>query len=273
MLNLLNPSYRGAARGPLGSGSIWGDLPRDTGASGKGWHDFTDFKELPAHTSTSGGSFTGMLGRWHAYLDQGATITNPTGGAVDAGIVVGSDGDNECATLITRGKAMMAHTSPKLYFEGELETSTIADTKHGFFFGLTQWGLAATDVLLADDGTLADRNLFGFHRLEGDGDKLDLVCKADGQTAQTLIADAITLVAATSIRVGFKLIPINPIAKRIVVYADGVPLTSFVTTTVMAAATFPSDINMGFGLCVNNATGSTPGTTTFKWIRAAQLPA
>jgi hypothetical protein len=268
---MLNPRYRGATAGDLGSGSIWGDLPANIDDPRVGWHDFTDFNEIPPHSSSSGGSVTANEGRWSVYLDQGGFIRNPVTADENVGLEIGSDGDNEIANMITRGKMFVASAARPAWFEAELAVSTIADTTFGVFCGITEWAVSATDVLLNDSGALADRNLLGFHRLEADGDKLDIVYKADGQTAQTLLADAATLVAATNIRIGFKLIPTNPTTKRVVFYVNGAPLTTYLTTTLMDAATFPDDVNMGFGLCVANAAGSSPGSAAFRWMRAAQL--
>jgi hypothetical protein len=64
--------------------------------------------------------------------------------------------------------------------------------------------------------------------------------------------------------------PDAPAAQRIKFFADGVPLTTYVTSTQMAAVTFPSDINLGPCFAVMNATGSTPGNSTCRWFQFAQ---
>lgn len=267
----LNPRYTGSTLTGLGSGSIWNDLPANISEPGKGFHVFLDNTDIPKHAST-GSAVTANLGPVNAYLDAGGFIRTPTTAVVDPGVEVGSDGDNELVTIIHGGaKGIMAGSSPTLWFEAEIKSSTIAATKHGWFVGLVEHAaLAATNVLLDDSDALADKNLIGFNKLVTGG-TVDIVYKADGQTAQTLLATATTLVADTYVRLGFKLIPKNPITKRVVFYVNGVAVSTYLTTTNMAAATFPSDVNLGVALTVNNATGSTPGYATFKWARLAQV--
>lgn len=247
----------------------WLEMVNDPG---QGTTFFDDFTEVPIHASTSGAAVSGPFGRYGSYIYQGGFISekNTTGG-VGGVAQFGSDGDNEGAAIGPAcGQFNLVSTKGLFVYEARLATSTITDTKHGFFCGMLEGGAIAAAVPMATDGTLADKNFIGFHRLEGDGDMLDIVWKADGQTQQTLLADAITLVADTFVKIGIIFDPLAPAAQRLKFFKNGVPLTTYGTATQMAAATFPSDIALGPCFATMNATGTTPGNTYVDWIRAAQ---
>jgi hypothetical protein len=231
--------------------------------------DGDDFLKFPPHGSTSGGAVSGALGNYSHYIYQGGGIAdaNVQGGA----LAFSSDGDNEGAALHTYAAPFkLTSTLKRFWFEARFKTSTIADTKHGIFVGLCESLGLSTAQPLDTAGAVMDKNLIGFHRLEGDGDKLDIVWKADGQTAVTLLADAVTLVADTFVKVGFTFDPDRETGKRLIFYYDGTEITTYGTGTQMAAVTFPSDICLGFIFGVMNATASTPGNSTLDWWQAAQ---
>lgn len=284
-MTMVTAIKRGSAdtgRGP--SDGIWADCPwlemlRDPG-KGLTWYE--EFMQFAPTASTSGGTVTEKNGGWSTFLSQNATIANistPTAIAQQGGqITLTSTGDNDGITLCSLTTPFLltaGSTVPtgKLWFEARLKSSTITDTKHGIWFGLLE-SLTPTAILpIADAGTLADKNFIGFHRLEGDGDQFDFVWKADGQTQQSLITDMISggLVADTYVKLGFVYDPSAPNTKKIKVFINGVPQTTYGTNTQMTAATFPSDICLGPALCIKLATASTPGTTTFDWLRCGQL--
>lgn len=273
MAHMVNPKWGGAQQIEMGSGAIWHDMPNNINEPGKGWMLFDNFSHLPKHASTSGGAVTAALGDYHCYLDQGGYIRSPTVAVADPGIECGADGDNEIVTLIHGGsaKALLSSSAPAMWFEGEFSTSLITSASQGIFFGLVERTLAATDVLLSDSDAVADLNLIGFKKTEAAA-TLTFTYKADGQTAQVPIASAATLAAATPVRVGFKLLPASRTSssKRIYVYVNGADVGTYITKTNMDAATFPSDINLGFGCSANNCTATNPGVATFKWWRLAQ---
>jgi hypothetical protein len=255
------------------SSAIWADCPLDEIKSdpNKGCHLFDDFVHglVPA---ASGG-----MGNWTAFLSSGGAVAD---GAAAGGVrTLSSDGDNEGAGICSGVGAfkicgIAGSETGKLWFEARIKSSTIADTKHGIFCGLMDGTAMSATVPIAADGTLADANLFGFHRLEGDGDKLDVVYKANGVTQVTAEADAITLEADTYIKVGFVW---DPAAHTITVYANGVVVTvndtELVAAVLGAAAgtVFPNDVAMKFVFIVLNATGTTPGSSSIDWVQIAQL--
>ncbi len=267
MAHSINPRYGGTQQTEMGSGAIWHDMPGNINEPGKGWMLYDNFSNL---SIIGAGSALGY-GGYSVYVDTGGYIRSPTVAVADPGCEFGSDGDNEIATALYSGgaKMLLAGTAPQAWFECEVSTSLITSAAQGIMAGVVERTAAATNVLLDDSDALADLNMLMFHKLEGTG-VWGIGYKADGQTAQVLAAGIKTPVAATRTRFGFKLMPHNPVSKRVVFFVDGTPLTTYLTTTQMAAATFPSDINLGPGFSANNATGSTPGVTTFYWWRAAQ---
>ncbi len=193
-------------------------------------------------------------------------ITDAAIANVDA-IAVVADDDNEGAVFTpqTSQIRITANTGRQVGFECRFKTSTIADTKAGFFMGLFEAIVPTATSHIQASGVMADKNFIGFHRLEGDGDKMDLVWKADGQT-QHSDADAVTLVADTFIKVGFYFDG----AGTIKFYVNEVALAAATYDAVLAdltAVTFPSDINLTMAFAMINAAGSSPCTTTLDWIR------
>ncbi len=263
--------YFGSTQGPLGSGSIWHDLPYNIAQPDVGFHWYTNFTDVPTPATTNAAA---NISEYSIFADTGGFARKPATGIADAHLEIGSDGDNELCTLIAGGsaKSYWTSTAKEAWFEVEFGSSTGATaTKGGSFVGLISDVAAATDMPLTDADAIADYPVLGFHKLETSGN-VDLVCKASGQTAQTLIATvgAFTGTTLQFKRFGLKLKPYNPIAKRVEVYVDGVKSATFITTTVMAAATFPNTVNLGFVACSNNAAGTSPYFTALRWARLAQ---
>jgi hypothetical protein len=224
-----------------------------------------NFALFPPHSSTAAGAVNENLGGYEAYLHQGGSITPA---ALGEGLTFASDGDNEGAGIGPGMAPFQIDTTNgyKLWFEALIELSTITDTKNGVFCGLIAANALAAAVPIADAGTLADTNFIGFHRLEGDGDAIDTVYKADGETQQTVKADAITIAAATAVKVGILFD-----GSAITFYANGVALDDGVAAAGIDAATFPDDVGLGLVFALKNATGTSPGSAKLKWWRAAQL--
>lgn len=224
-----------------------------------------------------------------AYWSNGFNLFGSDGAPVTAydadggGITVSSDGDNEGLSLQpTIAPLQIGQAYLPMWWEMRMKTSTITDTKHGFFAGLAALLTLSATVPITAAGALADVNLVGFHRLEGDGDALDTVYKADGVTQVTVKADAAVLVADTFFKVGMFFDP-NPAydiqdpnrsgAARynLKFYFNGRQLADVKAIPSAAGTDFPNDVRLApvFGLL--NATGSTPGSCTLDWIEYAQL--
>ncbi len=261
------------------SPNIWADCPWEEIQSGNipGVAFFDDFASFPKTPATTEGNW----GQYAQFSSTGGTITAGTGLGGEA--VFASDGDNEGASIRTLATPFkIIRTGKKFWFEARVKSSTITDTKHGFFLGLLADAALTATLPIAADGTLADTNLVGFHRLEGDGDAVDLVYKADGVTAVTTGADAITLEADTYVKLGMVFDPgVDPYVHDtdlsgdtkylLTFYLNNLRLADYKQIPSAAGTDFPNDVGLGLAFAVLNATGTTPGSSTIDWWRAAQV--
>lgn len=219
--------------------------------------DFNGFP-CPATNLTLG------VKNWRAFLSDGGTILD--GGIANmTSIQMTANDDNEAVVLAqtTAGIRITSNSGRQVAFEARLKVDTISDTKNGLFVGLFEPIDPTATSHMPDDGTLADENFIGFHRLEGDGDKIDIVYKADGQTQQSF-TDALTLVAGTFVKVGF----FFDGAETLKFYLDGAEYaTARLDKTDLDAATFPDDINLAPAIGYKAATGTTEGSNFFHWVR------
>jgi hypothetical protein len=274
-------SFAGSNTGMGYSGTIWGDCPVEelrgkqaTGPQGFLWEKI--FTSIPITPPTTEGNWGDMA----AFSDTGGTMTADTT-EIGGGVAIGSDGDNEGAsmrTVVVPAKIIL--TGGDFWFEARILTSTITDAKHNIFLGLMENVALTATVPITAAGALADKNLIGFQRPESarttagtGGAIMNAVYKADGQTAVNAQTDAVTLVAATYTNLGMKFIPKRNIGKGagyFLWFQDGVQVASYLVTTT-AGNPFPNDINLGFVFAVLNATASSPGTSTIKHVRMAQL--
>lgn len=247
------------------SPALWADCPWFDILEGvtEGYQHWCDFDNLPITPPTTEGNF----GQYKAFTSTGGTMVD--GATLGGALTIASDGDNEGASLgQTVQPVQISRSHGKLWFEARVKTSTIADTKHGIFLGLIDAAALSATVPIAADGTLADENFVGFHRLEGDGDKVDCVYKANGVTQVTVEADAVTLVADTYVKLGMVWDPDDDY--KLSFYSNGVLLDTYTMATT-DGDDFPNDVKLGLVFAVLNATGSTPGSSTIDWWRLAQL--
>lgn len=252
-------------RGP--SPALWGAFDKaNLLQPGRAVHMFEDFIQVP---TIAAGAMATLYGGLKGFASTGglASVAAVPGGA----LTFSSDGDDEGASIgtyhfpfiITNG------TYGDLFFEARIKTSTITDTKHNIFLGLMASASLTVDIpIVSTTDALADYDMIGFHRLAGDGDYVDTVFKASGQTAATVGANAKVLVADTWVKLGFRYDSKNNTVRF---YADGVELTDYVTSALVDGATFPNDVLMGPVFAVLNATGTTPGNSTIDWWRVAQI--
>jgi hypothetical protein len=262
---MLLPDYRGHNSGRGASPNIWYDLPPDiTWDNSVGWFFRDDFVNQPAVAAGS----VALYGSYHGFASTGgagAVSTSLPGGV----LTLSSDDDNEGASIAQAMKPFkIDRDQGKFWFEARIRTSTIADTKHGFFLGLIDTATLSATVPLTAAGALADQNLVGFHRLEGDGDYVDTVYKANGVTAVTVKADAGVLAADTWVKLGMKF---DPKDFKLRFYRNGTELDDTKTIPTADGTDFPNDVLLGMVFAVLNATGSTPGDSGIDWWQAAQL--
>lgn len=234
-----------------------------------------NFDTLPTTPPTTEGAF----GLFTAFTSTGGTIAATTSGR---GWTLASDGDNEGASIRAKSSPFkIARTTKKFVAEVQVKSSTITDTKHGIFVGLIENAALTATVPIAADGTLADQNLVGFHRLEGDGDYFDCVYKANGIAAVTVKSDAVAVASDTWVSLGMVYDPdadpavhdpnASGTAKyNLTFYNNGVPIATRKQIPSADGTDFPNDVNMGFVFAVLNATGTTPGDSSIRRARFAQ---
>lgn len=249
----------------MSSPSIWADCPWLEIMAGlkEGialYDDFLNGPRVAAGAEAAYGSYRGFASTGGLVADGGEW-----GGTLD----LSSDGDDEGASFRTScAPFQIARGQGKLWFESRVKSSTITDTKHGIFLGMTADAVLTATSPIAAAGTLADINLVGFHRLESDGDYFDTVYKADGVTQVTLQSDAALIAADTYVKLGFVF---DPTTNVLSFYKNGVKLSTTYTVPSAAGTDFPNDVRLGLVIAVLNATGTTPGSAEIDWWRAAQL--
>ena len=209
-----------------------------------------------------------------------ATATVAEGLSVQT-LVAGTTADADCTMQVGAGASFAisdtAADAKKLWFEARFKISTIADDVSSFFIGLAAAARCADKGVFQAgqgatvDSALADAAMIGFWRPDADGDGLSAAYHANGQTASEIISDAHTLVADTYVKAGFVYDPDFDAAQRIKFYINGTEQTTYITSTLIAAAAFPDAEAMSPVVGIMNDDGSTASTLTLDWWRCAQL--
>jgi hypothetical protein len=210
-----------------------------------------------------------VAGLYRGFASTGGLVAD--GGEWGGTLDLSSDGDDEGASLRTSTSPFqISRSHGKLWFEARVKSSTVDDDKHGLFVGLRADAALTVIDPIAADGTLADGNFVGFHRLEGDGDAIDTVYKANGVGQETVGSDAITIAEDTYVKVGFVF---NPADYKLTFFSNGVKLPDTYTVISAAGTEFPNDVRLGLVIAVLNATATSPGSSKIDWWRCAQLAA
>jgi hypothetical protein len=259
------------------SPGVWADCPYEAIRDGLLPGSFFEFNfdSMPKTPATTEGNF----GPFTQFSDTGGFINAITTGR---GWTLGSDGDNEGCSIRARATPFqIIRTAKKLWFEAAVKMSTIADTKNGWMLGLAA-DVAFTAILpITAAGAIADLNVVGFMRPEGDGDGIDTVYKADGVTAVTVGTDAVVPVADTWVKLGFTFdVDADPFVHDpdrsgnkylLKFFENGVPLADYKQIPSAAGTDFPNDVFLTPFFAVLNATGSTPGDVSIRRLRCVQL--
>lgn len=251
------------SRGP--SPAIWAECPVLELLYGNkdGIYHFDDFVSGPRVPAGA----EAVAGLYRGFADTGGLVADA--GEFGGVLTLSSDGDNEGASFRMSGSPFqVGRNQGKLWMEARVRTTTIADTKHGIFVGLMADNALTAVLPITAAGAIADVNIVGFHRLEGDGDYFDTVYKADGVTQVTVQADAAVIVADTWVKLGMVF---DPAKNLLSFYRNGVRLATTYTMASASGTDFPNDVRMGFVVAVLNATASTPGSSSIDWVRIAQL--
>lgn len=254
------------------SKAIWSDCDilnfiRDPS---KGFYFFDDFLNFEPNSTDA---------KYDVYIDTGVTVT-PKQGVLDGVVEIGgNDADNDEGVL--SAYAPMAQISDgageafPLWFEARWKKASIADNALASFIGLaydddSSVTVAKTLCLTDNDGALGAFSFIGFHVDQADGDALDFVYKAEGQTAVVKIAGVQTLVADTWYKLGFKYDPNADADRRIKIYVDGEEQSTYVTATNIAAATFPDAEKLAPVWAAKVGTDMSAVLSQLDWWRLAQ---
>lgn len=269
--DLLDSCLYGTAanRGP--SPLIWDDCPvlSLTTNPTSGWIYFNDFINAPTLAANTSVYNNGLIGAWTGATAGTLTSTTdePTGV-----IKLFTTTDNECTGIVicssngTAGHVDLVAATPKgFWLESRLKCINITDAKFGVFFGIGQEALVGATGVIADDGTIQDKDVVGFHKLEGDGDKFDTRYNTEGGGGvTTLKADAVTIVADTYLKLGIKM---DNADKTVTFYSDGVALAD---TVEIDGTNFPDGEEMAIYILIK-AAHADDAYIEVDWIRAAQL--
>lgn len=216
-----------------------------------------------------------------AYIDSGSTITvladekggvlALTGDATDNDEIWIEAGDGTGQLGQISDTAADAHLTA---FECRVKFSSIVDGVCSFFAGLATPGTAGAEALVNDTGAIkATTSFIGFRNLLN-GDNIQCIYQAIADSAAVInVAAAGTLAADTFVKLGFIYDPDAMAAKRFTWYIDNVELSTYVTATQIAAATFPDAEALTFLFGYKNTIGTTPNATegAIDWWSFAQV--
>lgn len=215
---------------------------------------------------------------YSSYIDTGGTLLNladEKGGV----LALTTDGTDEDEIWMvcgdgTGGLGMISDTSGDDHmtaFECRYKINTIANSAMSHFVGLTTPMAAAAEMAVDATGALkATTSILGFRTLL-DGDNIEFVYQAVADSAVVIaVASAKVPVADTFMKLGFLYDPSAPAAKRIKVFADNVELSTYVTATQIATATFPDAEQLTFQAGYKNTTAAA-GELAIDWWAFGQI--
>lgn len=262
------------------SPQIWGDCPIQELIEdpSRGFYYREDFTLVSQYVTPTITSEAGYSSGYKAFGSSGATILSAgieNGGGL-ALVTAGTDNHSVNLQMLALPFKINRSNGP-LWYEARVKINSIADTVSGFFVGLLESVTLTAIVPITAAGAIADKNIVGFHRLEGDGDQLDTIYKADGVTQVTVKGDALgdlptttALAANTFIKVGMKYEPTgNKGAYQLKFFVNGYELPDRVTVASAAGTDFPNDVQLAPVFALTNATGSA-ATLTVDWLECAQ---
>lgn len=251
--------HQGAGNSERGlSGALWSRIPSHAVDPRSCKFLYEEFDGFGGLVATNVGGYASPLGWYKSYEDTGGAIA-PLATSVTGVLEIATDAtDNDEIWLqYGSGTSVLGKISDTagdtfpLIFECRLNVDQIASGN--VFVGLGEEGLAAADTI-TDAGALASKDLIGFQSLEATPTVFDFVYRKAGQAAQVVKTGAHTAVADTFVKLGFIFDPKAPTAKRITAFVNGVEVTTYVTGTNIAAATFPDAEELSPLFGVKNST-------------------
>ena len=273
------------------SPALWAKCPLEMVAAGRAdaYPDGDDFKWM----ATEDGSDDATLpSGYQKYIDTSNTIrvVAATETIYYGALALTTDATDNDAPVIHRvigtnaGSSVVAPvvitdtagSAFPLYFEARLKKASVTDNQCAFAIGLVggiHTAVAANNGLLEDNtGDIVDSISFiGFRAKHDNGEELDFVYQDGGQTAPVeTIANIAALSADTYFKVGFRFDPNADSSKRITIYYNGMPQSTYVTATNIAATTFPKGDMLAF--CAGMKNGEATATSmTIDWWKMVQV--
>jgi hypothetical protein len=274
-----------SGRGP--SPKIWNsvEVQELMQQAGKGNIVFEDFKNSAVLQEEAGRSaWTGGIGHVVGDINfQGYTETALIADVAlqadnDGVLMLDTDGTDDDVVGITGGdNTCGVFRSPEegvrkaFYYEARIAVSTITDGDLSVFVGLMEPGKLSDGSPLGAAGALADVDYIGFHITEANGDAVSVVYnEAASGTAQTDDA-GVTLVAATYVRLGFK-VEILGLSMKVRFFVDGVDLGNDLAVDISSSdANWPGATDMDIMICATSGANGTDGDNVkVDWVRVAE---
>lgn len=257
-----------SGKGP--SPKLWSDCPLAAIMfnPGKGWCYTEHFLKVPVLANNATSEYD-AVNSYNVY--SGATtgktvgVKDEVGGILQLFTSTNNEGTGlvACNSSNDAGEIKLSSTTPKsFWFEARLKHINVTDSKAGVFVGFAEEALNTANSIIAAAGTLADKDLVGFWRLEGDGDKYDIYCNTSGAGGVTAIkADAATIEADTYHKVGM-----HVKGKFITFFYDGEPVAVYQTD----GTNFPDAEELAFYIAIT-AAADDDFYVEVDWVRIAQL--
>lgn len=252
------------------SPSVWTDCPYFELVNGlkDGFAFFDDFAVHGLNLATNATTATSLGNGWYGSTANGTSVVRTSATAPTGVVELFATDDNQDSIISAlcggniAGQVLFASTN-RVWMEARIKRSVITDSKFGIYVGFAEEALCDTTEVIAATGTLADKDYVGFHALEADGDKFDLVYNtaSSGNTPVTIEADSATIVADTWTKLGM--------------YFDGTTLTFYQDGVSLATALpgsdtdFPDDQEMAFYIAQMPAHAD-DATTSVDWVRIAR---
>jgi len=202
--------------------------------------------------------------------EKGGVLQLGIDGSAAANEEIGIEaGDGTGQLLQISDTAADAHLTA---FECRIKASSITTGQLGLIAGLASPGTIGNGGIVDTSGIPKAASAFiGFNIKADDGNAIDFCYQGAAQTRQDTIEGAGVPTADTFIKLGFIYDPGAAASKRITTYVDNVEQSTYVTSTNIAAATFPDAEALTFVFGMKGIAGSVALEDAIDWWAAAQL--
>lgn len=249
------------------SPGLWGLAPRDVMYDPAVAYGFSmEFGNLPILVDGSQAVIAGG-GGWLGFGSTGAAALSGSQNDENGGSYsLASDAANEGASISRAGAPFkISKLEEELFFECRIKTSTIAANALGFFVGLMDTTAASAVIPIEAADDIADVNLVGFHYPGGATTAMGTLYRANTVAEVDVKTAAVTLVAATYIKIGMHL------KKGLLrFFLNGLPLADKKSVPDGTGTDFPADVFLRPIIAVLHG-ASVAGDITASWMHCYQL--